>query len=250
MNQNPYANTNVPLSPEEAYLASRLFGKSLFSAIQLSKERERAENQAMGAGGDVLRIPIPRELVPGMGKESAEKTADDLNNSPGIIGRALRFNRNPIRTLVGGDAGFSEGKREYFEMERQQIQRELEHAQREYLRTLQQIKHASETPMLDSFVNGLASELTLGEGLDKVSENTAETAEISDGALKRVLGDLLGQAKKPIQPALDLGATGLASTAAGTAYFTYMLKKKLREGGGALPEPELPTRIELQPYNV
>lgn len=225
-------------------MASRLFGKSLFSAIQLAKERERKEKMDSLSGGDVLKIPLPSSVL----KQGSEKQGEELSPSPGVIGRALRFNRNPIRAIVGGDAGFSEAKREYFDMERQQIQKELEEAQAHYLKTLQQIKQGAETPLLDSFANGVASEVTMGDVLEKVSGDTAETVDISDGSIRRLLGKVLNRAKQPVQPVLDFGATGLLSTSAGTGYMTYLIKKKLREGGGEFGRQELPTRVELEPY--
>ena len=237
------ANTHIPLSPEESYLASKLFGKSLFSAIQLSKEMELAEKMRHPSdGGETLRIPIPMDR---MGKLSEENAP-----SPGIIGRALRFNRNPIRTFVGGEAGFHEGRREYFDSMKAQIQRDLDHAQREYLGTLQQIKQGEEeTPLVDMFCNGLAAEATMGDMLPKVAGNTAEDVNISDGSIKRLIGEGFGFARKPIQPVLDMGATGLLGTAAGSSYLTYILKKKLREKEqDNYTNTELPTRIELEPY--
>jgi hypothetical protein len=247
MNHNPNAKTNIPLSPEESYLASRLFGKSLFSAIQLSREMEQRNRMEglddMGAhSNDVLRIPIP------VGKLS--KTSNDLGEpSPGIIGRALQFNRNPIRTIVGGESGFQEGRHEYYHQMRSQIQKELAEAQRDYLSTLERIKTGSETPLVDSFCNGIAAEATIGDMLPKVAGNTAETVDISDGSIRRLLGKALGVAKKPLEPAINLGATGLVGTAAGSSYLTYLLKKKLREKEqGGFMDNELPTRIELEPW--
>jgi hypothetical protein len=124
---NNKANTPVPLSPEESYLASKLLGKSLFSAIQLNREMDRARALQQGESTDVLRIPIPVQ------KMGEEKRADIEGEPPGIIGRALRFNRNPIRTFVGGESGFSEARREYFELEKRKIQEDLRKAQEDYL---------------------------------------------------------------------------------------------------------------------
>jgi len=237
------ANTNIPLSPEEAYLASRLFGKSLFSAIQLSKEmEERARRNEIGGGSNVLRIPIPINKL--------QKTSNEHEPAPGFIGRALRFNRNPIRALVGGETGFHEARREYFDSQRAQIQKELDDAQREYLETLQQIKQGEEnTPNVDSFCNGLASEATIPELISKTAGNTAEDVNISDNTIRRLLGNTLSFAKKPVEPLIDLGATGMAGTAAGSAYLTYILKKKLREKDpNSYYQTDIPTRVELEPY--
>lgn len=236
---NNLANTPTPLSPEEAYLASKLLGKSLFSAIQLTKEVDRMKEMEQQEANDILKIPFP-----------VQKQANDTEGQPpGIIGRALRFNRNPIRTLVGGEAGFSEARREYYEMEKQQIHKALRQAQEEYLSTLQRIKQGEETPMVDAFCNGMATELLIPE-LAKTSA-TAEDVEIGDGSIKRLLKKTLGIAAKPVQPAIDLGATGLLGTAGGTGYLAYILKKKMREKDqDSYLQSALPTRVELVPYNI
>jgi hypothetical protein len=72
--------------------------------------------------------------------------------------------------------------------------------------------------------------------------------EIEDGAIRRLLGDTLGVVKKPFQPALDTAATGLVGTAAGGAYLTYLLRKKMREEPENYMSESLPTRVELEPY--
>lgn len=238
---NEKANTPVPLSPEEAYLASKLLGKSLFSAIQLNREMDRAKTLQQQESNDILRIPIPVQ------KMGEEKQADIEGEPPGIIGRALRFNRNPIRTFVGGEAGFSEARREYYELEKRKIQEDLQKAQEEYLGVLQRVKQGEETPMIDAFCNGMATELTIPE-LSK-SAATAEDVEIGDGSIKRLLRGVLGFATKPAQPALDLGATGLLGAAGGSGYLTYILKKKMRErDNDRYMESTLPTRVELEPF--
>jgi len=240
---NNKANTPVPLSPEESYLASKLLGKSLFSAIQLNREMDRARALQQGESTDVLRIPIPVQ------KMGEEKRADIEGEPPGIIGRALRFNRNPIRTFVGGESGFSEARREYFELEKRKIQEDLRKAQEDYLGVLQRVKQGSETPMVDAFCNGMATELVIPE-LNKSAAN-AEDVEIGDGSIRRLISSALGAARKPVQPALDLGATGLLGAAGGTGYLTYMLKKKMRERDtDRYMESSLPTRVELEPFHL
>jgi hypothetical protein len=382
---NNLANTPTPLSPEEAYLASKLLGKSLFSAIQLTKEMDRMKEMEQHEANDVLKIPLPvqkmgeeepdqnityykteaaiagkrargfrekrddinsylmplaggavglavpvfrakgvdlvrnlgkrltdpRQIdnvknlrnriakflqqkpetvysaglaapVAGLGtaslynsvrahsedrkaskalkqtnevrknraKSKTEKTADDLEGKPpGIIGRALRFNRNPIRTFVGGEAGFSEARREYYEMEKQEIGKALRKAQEDYLLTLQKIKQGEETPLVDAFCNGMATQLTMPELVKDAA--SAESVEIGDGSIKRLIKKTLGVAAKPVQPAIDLGATGLLGTAGGTGYLAYILKKKMREKDqGRYMDSELPTRVELEPYYI
>jgi hypothetical protein len=242
MNNN--ANTPTPLSPEESYLASKLFGRSLFSAIQLSKEKQRMEELQHQEADDILRVPIP---VQKMGEE--KQATETQGEPPGIIGRALRFNRNPIRTFVGAESGFSEAKRQYFENEKTQIQKALRQAQEEYLSTLQQIKRGEETPLVDAFCNGIATQVAIPELAKEAA--SAEDAEIGDGSVKRLLKKVLGVAAKPIQPALDLGATSLLGTAGGAGYLTYVLKKKLRDRDDeSYLHSQLPTRVELEPYNL
>jgi len=228
---NKQANTPVPLSPDEAYLASRLFGGSLFSAIQLNKEIEKVKQLEKEKNlQDVLRIPLPVDKL---------KIAEE--SEPGMIGRALRLNRSPIRFVAGADHGFQDAAHAFHMAEKAEIARQLEKAQREYLNVLQQIKTAEETPCVDSFCSGVAAEAMLGDMYKQADE------EVSDGAIKRVLGDLLGLAKKPIQPVLDVGATGILGTAAGSGYLTYLLKKHMRgENNQPATEPE-PTRVELVP---
>lgn len=228
---NKQANTPIPLSPDEAYLASRLFGGSLFSAIQLSRELERAKQMEKEKGmEDVLRIPIPMSKL---------KTAEDTE--PGIIGRALRLNRSPIRFIAGAEHGFNDARHAYLMAEKAEIAKQIAQAQRDYLQTLEQMKTAEETPCVDAFCSGIASEVLMGD-MDKVAEE-----EISDGSIRRLLGDILGMAKKPVQPVIDMGATGLLGTAAGSGYLTYLLKKHMR-GESNLPQEESqPTRVELVP---
>jgi hypothetical protein len=134
-------------------------------------------------------------------------------------------------------------------MEKKNIALQLHHAQQEYLNTLQRIKQGEETPNVDAFCNGMASETTISELIEKDAA-TAEDVEIGDGSIRRLLGSALGVAKKPIQPALDLGATGMAGTGAATAYLAYVLKRKMREqqNGDKYLDSDLPTKIELEPY--
>jgi len=228
---NKYANTKIPLSPEDSYLASQLLGGSLFSAIQLNQEMQRIRDLEKRRDDQTLTIPLPMDKL---------KVAED-EGTPGIIGRALRFNRSPIRTFIGAERGFEGAKKDYYDAERAEIAKQLELAQKEYLHTLQRIKTGEETPCVDSFCSGMATELALGD-----VEKTAET-DISDGSVRRVLGDILGIAKKPLQPAIDLGATGLLGTAAGSSYLTYLLKKQMRDSGRDQGFTGDPTRVQLVP---
>lgn len=70
LSQTKKASTPIPLSPEEKYEASQYVGRSLFSALQLAREHQRKKQMMMHGldpqGGDdkVLKIPIPRDLMP------------------------------------------------------------------------------------------------------------------------------------------------------------------------------------------
>ena len=66
---NKVSSTPIPLSPEESLEASRLFGRSLFSALQLAREKEMQHEKMMRGlepEGDskALQIPIPASLMP------------------------------------------------------------------------------------------------------------------------------------------------------------------------------------------
>ena len=232
--------TNIPLSPEETYRASELFGSSLFSAIQLAKEMDKLKKgkiERETGPGDVLRIPIPMSH---MGNKTAEE-----DDTPTFLGRAIRFNRHPIRMLVGGQSGFREARQAFHRDEKKEIEKQLMDAQKEYMSTLERIKVGScdDTPYVDAYCNGMLQNIIF----EKEAAD-AEHTNISDNALRRLAGDMGRVAKKPFQPAIDAASTGLMSTAAGTAYLTYLLKKKMREEPENYLEEEMPTRVELQPY--
>lgn len=240
------AETNIPLSPEESYQASQLFGKSLFSAIQLAKEQElkkRMLNKAMSGGsdGDVLRVPIPEHLLP---QQKLANFEEGTPQRPGVLAKALKLNNHPARLLVGGQAGFRDAKKDYYMEEKNNISKQLMMAQREYIDLLQQIKTGEaydDTPCVDAFCNGIAH-YTMFE---KCAE---DPVNIEDGTLRRLAGDVANVAKRPFQPAVDFAATGLLGSAAGTAYLTYLLRKKMREGDDGYMDEGLPSRVEFQPY--
>lgn len=361
MQNSKTANTRIPLSPEEMEEASRLFGSSLFSAMQLAREQE-ARRSAFGrnpeSGDDsTLRIPIPASLTqsnklassvgepaytgltekdtgeieasPGEGdlshfkrnsgkylggqggaalgailgavlnknpssrasiakytglggaaggvlgtsvgdmmdkarrdkyikevlinslhpsptQEDTEKAAEDdmQNEPPGILARTLSTQSDPIRMLIHGQQGFRDSRQNYYMQQKEQIQKELAHAQKEYIELLSKIKTGSEndTPCVDAFCNGMAYATLFGK---KAADNDVD---IESGSVSRFLGELLQKAKSPIQPAIDTAASGLANTAAGTAYLTYLMRKRMREQPDKFMEDQLPTRVELQPY--
>jgi hypothetical protein len=240
----------IPLSPDEEYEASQLVGKSLFSAIQLAKEQERRRNQAMYSSGDpkdssVLRIPIPEELV------HAPKMAEQLGEDPesGLFASAMRhISKHPARMLFGGQQGFRDAKKDYYVAQKAQMQQELMDAQKEYIDTLSRIKMGSvqepETPLVDAFCSGMAHAAVFGKTA------SYKDVQIEDDSAKQMLNDLKAQAVKPFRPVGNYAAEGLMNTAAGTAYLTYILRKKMREQPEKYLEEQMPTRVELQPYQT
>jgi len=281
--------TDIPLTPDEAYQASKMFGSSLFSAIQLTKELEKyrdARQTKRDPHDNILRIPIPKDLMQPtklgawVGQATGKTFQDFIKNrlakkqvsdgiaksknlfltlaprggavvkkadesmDPGVIGRALRFNKHPVRMLVGSQSGFKDAQRDYHEQERQQIARELMEAQKEYISTLQRIKMGEATPYVDAFCNGIAEHVVF----EKEAADTAEDVNISDHAVRRMLGDVFNVAKKPLRPATDAAASGLLSTGVSAAYLTYLLRKKTREEPPAYLREAMPTQVELVPY--
>jgi hypothetical protein len=95
---------DLPLSPEESYLASKLLGKSLFSAIQLAKEKELRNRRTYENmdGGDVLQIPIPANMMP------SAKVAAHTNPVYSVIESPegeLRYNYTAPEQLDTGESG-------------------------------------------------------------------------------------------------------------------------------------------------
>lgn len=274
------ADTNIPLSPEESYLASQLIGKSLFSAIQLAKEQEIRKNMLEQKGGpmgdgNILRIPIPQHLLPSQKQASAQPSPND-SSDPGVFARALKLNTHPVKKLMGMQSGFRDAKKEFFMREKEQIEKELMLAQKEYISLLERIKMGEEsgeitktasTPCVDAFCNGIAYAALFEKDAEELPDLAPEIkslfdkvasamkvaqpndVDIADGSVRRVLGDILHGVKKPFQPAIDTGAGALLTTAAGSAYLTYLLRKKMREEPDRYMQESLPTKVELQPYN-
>jgi hypothetical protein len=236
------ASTAIPLSPDESYEASQLLGRSLFSALQLAREQEMRKNQLAKKytveDDRVLKIPIPEHLMP------SQKVAEDFDEQ-GAFSRAFgALNKHPMRMIVGGQTGFRDAKKEYYLQQKEQIQKELLHAQKEYIDTLSRIKTGSEleTPCVDAFCNGIAYATLFGKTASQ------KDVDIEEGSVQRVLGDAKNTAMKQFQPATDFAANQLLRTAAGSAYLTFLLRKKLREEPDKYMDEHLPTRVELQPY--
>ena len=371
MNLNKQAATPIPLSPDEQYEASQLFGKSLFSALQMMREQQKAKEKLMSGGqpegdGKVLKIPIPSSMMPqqkeaadsdtayrqgndpfepednpgllphikrnigkylgsyagsmiggGLGarrelldnpkanivrvmqrtgkkgiagllsglagghmidqaskaeyrqkliqsqlekqqllqqlygggtpgaQEEYKVAEENESPEPGLLGRAFKAQQNPIKLLTGAQTGFSGAKKQYYMKQRARIEQELADAQKEYIDLLGKIKtgSANETPNVDAFCNGIAHYTLFGK---KASD---EEVDISDGSVKRLMGDVMSTAKKPFMPAVDTAVGGLLGTGTGAAYLTYLLRKSMRDEPEKYMQEHLPTRVELQPYS-
>lgn len=246
---NKQALTELPLSPEEQYEASRQFGRSLFSALQLARAKEKKRQEEMYGdmaleNENVLGIPIPEHLMP----HPQSKTAAYGDASPGFLSRALSNQSHPLRMVMGGQEGFADAKKDYYLKEKARIGQELEQAQRDYIDLLSRIKTGShnDTPHVDAFCNGIAYEALF----EKEAAHNDDVA-IEEGSIRRLLGDTGSFVRKHtpfVDPAIDMATTGLLNTGTGAAYLTYLLRKKMREEPEAYMRSELPTRVELQPF--
>jgi hypothetical protein len=110
-NLNKQALTEVQLSPEERYAASQNLGRSIFSMIQLAKEKELLDKKKdMDFSGDVedapsLKIPIPVALLP-------QKTANlsIIENPDGTIEERVNKTRTaPSKGPSAGELGLGAG---------------------------------------------------------------------------------------------------------------------------------------------
>ena len=173
-------------------------------------------------------------------KYASEGMADSYE--PGMLARAFKNQSNPISMLFGSQTGFRDAKKDYYLQQKKRIQDELMAAQQDYMDVLSKIKTGSslETPCVDAFCNGIA--------YSSLFQKTAEDVNIEEGAVGRMLGDMLGGIKKPFQPAVDAATSGLVGTGAGSAWLTFLLRKKMREEPEKYMEQNMPTRVELAPY--
>ena len=102
------ALTEVGLSPEEKYLASQNVGRSLFSIIQLAKEKELlAKKKQMEESGDIedspaLQVPIPLELLPQ--KQAQERSFSIIEKPDGSVEEKIN-KPNPTSGLNLPSAG-------------------------------------------------------------------------------------------------------------------------------------------------
>jgi hypothetical protein len=190
-----------------------------------------------------IKEVLINSLQPPNSQEDTEKAAEH-DESSSMLARALSTQSDPIRMLIHGQQGFRDSRQNYYTQQKEQTEKELAIAQKEYIDLLSRIKTGSEnnTPCVDAFCNGVAYATLFGK---KAADSDVE---IESGSVNRLLGDLLRKARQPLQPAIDTAAGGLASTAAGTAYLTYLMRKRMREQPDKFMEDQLPTRVELQPY--
>lgn len=178
-------------------------------------------------------------------KMLANKTGEDHS----VFQRAFSGVANhPVRMLVGGQSGFRDAKKDFYFKQKEQIQKELMEAQKDYIDLLSRIKTGAAeeydaTPCVDAFCNGIAHTTLFGKTA------TFRNVNIEDDAISRLMHDVAHTASKPFRPAADYAATGLMGTAAGSAYLTYLLRKKMREEPDNYMAEHLPTRVELQPYH-
>jgi len=233
-------STPLPLSPEDLSHASKLFGQSLFSAIQLAKEQEARRaltHHYPGTEGDVLKIPIPEHLMTPL------KTAADA--ASGMFARAMQQHTQPMRIFTNAQQGFGDAKRNFFHQEKARIDEELRAAQQEYIDTLSTIKQGEEaTPCVDAFCSGIASAVLF----DKEAQAVFEGPDISDGSIKRFGKNIAGKLLSPLRPVGDAAVSSLMDTAAGAAYLTYLAKQQAEHKQDAYMYEQQPTRVELEPY--
>jgi len=182
-------------------------------------------------------------------KKLKSKKAESLDDvPPGMFQRAVGSIANhPVRMLVGGQEGFRDAKKDFYYKQKEHIQKELMTAQKEYIDLLSRIKTGSaesETPCVDAFCSGVAHDTIFGK-----TASRKEDVPIESGSIARLADAAAHQAMRPFTPAADYAATGLLGTSAGSAYLTYLLRKKMRERPDEFMEGQLPTRVELQPYH-
>jgi hypothetical protein len=211
-------------------------------------EKEKQMNMMQNSAANKQRLlqsmlqtgELEQLLNSGDVKYASENTEEAYE--PGMLARAFKSQSNPISMLFGSQTGFRDAKKDYYLAERKRIQDDLLNAQQEYMHVLSKIKTGAsvETPCVDAFCNGIAH--------SSMFQKNAEDVDIEEGAVKRMLGDMLGGIKKPLQPAVDAATSGLMGTGAGSAWLTFLLRKKMREEPEKYMEQHMPTRVELEPY--
>lgn len=154
--------TQRPLSPEEKMMHSYFVGKGLYSGIQLknllSESGPKADEE-----DEKFVIKLPKERLQHLKKSSVQDF---------------------LLPVIESARGFNDKKREHMTLRKQNLQKQLEDAQAQYLKALSQTKKAdlekTSTPNVDAMCLGILSEI----------EKKAERDTISDGALLRSLSNV------------------------------------------------------------
>ena len=219
-------------------------GLAMGHAYDESQKEETAKDALRNPGNvhDMLTDVMLRN-------EMREKNASDMLG--GLMSQAIgSASESPVRLLMGGNAGFRDARKEYYFNQRAKIQEEIAAAQKEYIDTLSKIKTGSaeennNTPLVDAFCNGMAHYVMFGK-----TASIGEDVDISDGSVRRLLGEAVGKIyqNSPVKPAANFAASSLLNTAAGTAYITYLMRKRMREEPDKYMEQHTPTKVELQPF--
>jgi hypothetical protein len=172
------------------------------------------------------------------------KSAEEMDPSAGIFAKALQMQNHPARLLLGGQSGFRDAKKDYYMREKENIAKELMHAQKEYIDTLARIKtgEASDTPCVDAFCNGIAHMALFGKTASH------KDIEIEDGSLRRLAGDALSVVKKPFSPVSNAVTGGLANAGAAAAWLTFLARQQAQRKHESYMTDQQPTRVELEPY--
>lgn len=176
--------------------------------------------------------------------ENQFKMGEEIDPDAGMFARAFNMQHHPARLLLGGQSGFRDAKKEHYMRHKANTEKELMNAQKEYIDLLSRIKtgEENETPCIDAFCNGIAHMTLFGKTA------THKDVDISEGSVKRLASDMLGNVASPFRPVADMAAGGLLNTATGSAYLTYLMRKKMREQPDSYMNETQPTRVELQPY--
>lgn len=158
-------------------------------------------------------------------------------NLHGVLGPFLG---NVATQGLGAYNGFKNEHELYDKMESGHLQKQLDHAEKEYLRVLSQIKTSSATPRVDSFVRGVLKVATSDE------QEIAKMAETdpAEGALRNLFNDAItSRVRKPFDPAINFAKKLHEGTLLSSAIGTFLLRQKLQ---GQAPQ-STPTRIEIDP---
>lgn len=166
---NKSAATEIPLSPEEAYLTSKLLGKGLFGLTQMLHQKRKYSPPIENLPSieededDVLSIPIPAQHLKGKTAAEQDNTVlaqlkqkiaeSDYNSSDTMMSRLFKSHSNPLQAVLGTQQGFADARKAYYLAQKAQIAADIQQAQKEYIDLLSKIKtgQENETPCVDAF---------------------------------------------------------------------------------------------------